>query len=165
MARILAVPFEDGLVAAAKRRAGEHRRLDEGAGLERRDTADVMRIVFRPLGEHVEHLTAADPCGADGPGEYAHRAQEILRGYAFQLCQRKFEGLRQQRVAREDGESLSKKGVIRRFPTAHVVVVHTWQVVVDQRRRMEHFKAKGHRQSVFSLYAASLSRRKAEYRP
>jgi hypothetical protein len=92
---------------------------------ERHRLADVRKI---------DRLSARHPRGARGVGEQRTR----FRGIGRSRRNERREGLRLQRIAREQRRRLAEGDVARRLATAEHVVVHARQVVVCERVRVNH---------------------------
>jgi hypothetical protein len=117
---------------------------DQRAGLQALHPRDGAQVV--PHAHHVDHLTAAHALGAGGERKTqdhvgAHRAILVGVGMGENL-----EGYRLQGVAGEHGGSFVIGLVNRRTTPAHVVVVHTGQVVVDQAVGLYAFQRAGRTQ-------------------
>jgi hypothetical protein len=73
----------------------------------------------------------SDQCTA-ASGGCQHRAATRGNFQRLHLGRQHLKGQGQQRVTRQNGQCLAKYFVIRGTSTPQVVVVHGWQIVMDQ---------------------------------
>ena len=109
----------------------------------------------------IQNLASDEHGAAAGGCQLPH---VIPDGIAFRIVHLGDYGksLRQQRVSRQDGDAFSEGLVAGGFPTAQIVVVHGWQVVMDEGIRMHHFHGAGGNQGVHCQSSAGLRRRQAK---
>ena len=150
------------VLRAAEQRAAHHGGLDEAAGLERVQGAQVV-VVGRRAGD--VHVLAADHAlHAGGRGDLGERGQH--RGAAARLArQHQVERLREEAVAGQDGHVLAEGDVAGGPAAAQRVVVDRRQVVVDERVRVDELERGGGGQHAGGVGAAAPRRGQREDRP
>ena len=120
-------------LGTAQNSTGIDRKTDERAGfhfLQPRQAASVQRVARR---HHVDHLPADHALHAGGTrqprNQIKARGHGVVRGFIGQYFKRKAD----QRITGEYRGRLIKSFMQSRFATPHIVIIHTWQVVMDQR--------------------------------
>ena len=150
------------VLRAAQQRAAHHRGLDEAAGLERVQRAQV--VVVGRLAGHVHVLAADHALDAGGGGDLRERGEH--RGAAAGLPREdEIERLREEAVAGQDGHVLAVGDVARGPAAAQRVVVDGRQVVVDERVRVDELQRGRGGQHACRVGAAAAGRRQRQHRP
>src|SRR5262249_36214903 len=128
--------FEGLLPRASGQRAPANRRHEERAGLARVDRFEVFERQVRGIGGQIRSLSGAAPLGADRAGQLLDDAGpgpgRSLRSFGGDL-----ERPGDQRHGRELRRRDAADDVERGAASAAPRVVHGWQVVQDERRRVE----------------------------
>mmetsp|Transcript_31563 Transcript_31563/g.77813 ORF Transcript_31563/g.77813 Transcript_31563/m.77813 type:complete len:325 (+) Transcript_31563:442-1416(+) len=126
---------------ASKDGAARDCRLEQGGRLVRVDPGQRVHAHVRlALRLQVEHLSARQADRADRLPQRGDDLDDPIGGHVLRLARDVVEGLREQRVAGEDGDIVAVQLVVRRLAAPEVVVVHRRQVVVDQAHRVDHLE-------------------------
>ncbi len=119
------------------------------------------RRVGSPFRLKVRHLAADHPARSGGLGQNP----DAFGGGTRWRAGDKFEGERQQAVAREDGSRLVERAMTGRSAASQIVVIHRRKIVVDQGIRVNHLQRAGGRQSVFKGAPTGFGREQTEHGP
>ncbi len=113
---------------------------DEGARLQRVDPLQLLGGGPPGVTGHIEHLATYHPRRASRTGQLPDEG----RGQLGVLdAPQGLEGHGQQRVPRQQGHGLAEHHVIGGLAPPELVIVHTGQVIVDQRVGVNHFHSGG----------------------
>ena len=140
--------------------------LDQRAGFQLvHGEQNVRRSVFF-FKSQIQILAAHHTVHTGQKRKLPYRAQRRGRRNA-PLGRRKREQIkrvRQQRIARQNGVGLAEFSMGGKLPAAKIVVVHTGQIVVDQRIGMHVFHRSGKEQRGLRIAAAKTAERQAQQR-
>ena len=103
----------------------------------------------------VEVLSADELPGTGRLGQLATAAGRHFR--RLDAGRQHLKGLSKQGISRQDCRRFAVFGVATGLAATHVVVVHRWQIVVNQRVGVYHFDRTGRRQGSLMVVTASLA--------
>ncbi|ESX68867.1 hypothetical protein X759_24445 [Mesorhizobium sp. LSHC420B00] len=131
--------------AVARRRAGNDGarfagKADQRTGFHRLKPNDASLVRPALFGLEIEHLAADHAAGPCGAGQCQHQRCPALGRQHCRLVGKDVEGKRQQGVAGKNGGRFIESPVHGRLATAHIVIVHGRQIVMDERIAVHAFE-------------------------
>ena len=116
--------------------SGINRETNERTGfhfLQPRQATCIQRIARR---HHVDHLPADHALHARRACQPRNQIKARGHGFVRRLIGQYFKGKADQRIARQYRGRFVKGFVQGRLATPHIVIIHTWQIIMDQRIAM-----------------------------
>src|SRR5262245_48343997 len=115
-----------------------NRYADQRPSLRSMDSLKLVRRYRHTFKPQVQNLTGDHPRGRPcSMPQRRDRLEQTVRRKPFTLCDH-LKRERQQRIAGEDCHRFTELFMARGLPTPEVIVVHSRQVIMDKRIRMNH---------------------------
>src|SRR6266511_4073815 len=130
------------------------------------DVLEHLQRHLLPFRYDVHHLATNHAKTARSTG---HTITDLLQERGWETLRQwgaaqDFEGMRQQRITRENGHGVTIDFMIRELATTIVVIVHGWQVIMHHRVRVNVLQGTGGRQHCLTRTTDGVCRSQREDR-
>ena len=128
------------------------------------DQAQLIKRQLPPLPFQIPHLPRDEMQAPRRDRQLLHHLSRRVARTGGRL-QQQFKRHRLQGIPRQHRDGIAINLVARRPPPAEIIIIHTWQIIVDQRVGMNAFNGTSRRQRRLRIPPASLASRQQQHRP